>query len=75
MGLREPYQGYVLQAEPVRQGKRWAAGVVIELHEEGSIHYQPVAADPGVIYESKEEAERASIHFGKQLLDSRLASR
>jgi hypothetical protein len=75
MALRESYKGYVLQADPVRRGNRWAAGVVIELHEGDSVHYQPVSADPSVTYESKEQAERASVQFGKELLDSRLAGR
>src|SRR6266852_2358323 len=32
MALREPYKGYVLQADPVRRAGRWTARVLIELH-------------------------------------------
>ena len=32
MSLREPYKGYVLQANPVRRAGRWTARVLIELH-------------------------------------------
>ena len=72
MALREPYRGYVLQADPVRHpGGRWAARVLIELHHGCSVHYQSVSAEPEKTYPTKEEAEHASIAFGKLLLDSR----
>ncbi len=72
MAPRQPYKGYVLRADPVRgKGARWAARVVIELHHGCSVHYQPVSADPLVTYPTKAEAERASLQFGKALLDSR----
>jgi hypothetical protein len=50
------------------------ARVIIELHQGASVHYQPVSADPAVTYVTREEAERASIQFGKVLLDSRMSS-
>jgi hypothetical protein len=75
MALREAYKGYVLQADPARRGRRWAARIVIELHERAAVHYQPVSADPAVTYGTREEAERASIQFGRELLDSRPSTR
>lgn len=72
MATREPYKGYVLQADPVRRaGGEWVARVLIERHHGRSVHYQPVSADPGTTYATREEAERASIQFGRALLDSR----
>ena len=72
MAVREPYKGYVLQADPVRRaGGRWVARVVIERHHGDSVHYQQVSAEPEKTYPTKEEAERASVVFGKALLDSR----
>lgn len=71
MALREPYKGYVLQADPVRRAGRWTARVLIELHHGRSVHYQPVSADPFTTYPTRKEAEWASIQFGKALLDSR----
>jgi hypothetical protein len=75
MAIREPYKGYVLQADPVRRGGRWAARIVIELHQGAAVHYQPVSADPSVTYATRQEAERASIQFGKELVDSRSSRR
>jgi hypothetical protein len=75
MAFREAYKGYVLQADPVRRGGRWVAGIIIELHQGTAVHYQPVSADPAVTYVTREEAERASIQFGKVLLDSRMSTR
>jgi hypothetical protein len=75
MALREAYKGYVLQADPVRRSGRWLARIIIELHQGATVHYQPVSADPAVTYVTREEAERASIQFGKVLLDSRMSSR
>ena len=71
MSPREPYKGYVIQADPVRRGRRWAARVVIELHEDSSVHYQEVPDDPYVTYEDRAEAERASLRLGRAILDSR----
>jgi hypothetical protein len=71
MAFREAYKGYVLQADPVRRGGRWVAGIIIELHQGAAVHYQPVSADPAVTYVTREEAEQASIQFGKVLLDLR----
>ncbi len=72
MAPRQSYRGYVLRADPVRaKGGRWVARVVIELHHGWSVHYQPVSADPFTTYSTKAEAERASLEFGKALLDSR----
>jgi hypothetical protein len=74
MALREAYKGCILRADPVRRGGRWVARIVIELHQGTSVHYQPVSADPAVTYVTREEADRASIQFGKVLLDSRMSS-
>ena len=71
MTLREPYTGYVLQADPVRRAGRGTARVLIQLHHGRSVQYQPVPADPFTTYPTRKEAERASIQFGKALLDSR----
>ena len=68
---REAYKGYIIQSEPIPSGRRWSAGVVIELHRFGSVHYQEVADDPFRTYGTREEADRVSIAFGKALLDSR----
>jgi hypothetical protein len=70
MTLREPYKGYVLQADPARRARRWTARVIIELRKDHSVSYQSVSADPFVTYATREEAERASLQFGKALLDS-----
>jgi hypothetical protein len=75
MALRERYKGYVLQADPPGRAGRWTARVVIELDEGHSVHSQPVSADPFTTYPTREEAERASIQFGKSLLDSRPSTR
>lgn len=72
MPLREPYKGYVLRADPVkRAGGGWIARVLIERSHGRSVHYQPVSADPDKVYATHQEAERASIEFGKALVDSR----
>jgi hypothetical protein len=71
MNLREPYKGYVLSADPARCRGAFTARVVIELHERGAVHYQEVSADPFVRYGTRKEAERASLEFGKALIDSR----
>ncbi len=75
MALREPYHEYVLVANPLRHRGRWIARIIIELHEHGAVHFQRVCDDPFVTYPSREEAERASIEFGKTILDSRRAAR
>ena len=71
MGKREAYKGYIIQSDPIARGRRWSTRVVIELHQLGSVHYQEVADDPFRTYGTKEEADRASMAFGKALLDSR----
>jgi hypothetical protein len=67
----QAYKGYIIQSDPIPRGGRWSARVVIELHQLGSVHYQEVADDPFRTYETREEADRASMAFGKALLDSR----
>ena len=71
--MAEPveYKGYVLRAEPYRRGGQWVAKVIIERHDHGSVHFQPVADSPDKLYPTREEAEEASIQFGKAILDSR----
>jgi len=71
MSNRQPYKGYIIQSDPSPCGPRWRARVVIELHQFGSVHYQQVADDPSRTYVTREEADRASMAFGKALLDSR----
>ena len=71
MSNREAYKGYIIQSDPKPCGSRWSARVVIELHQSGSVHYQEVADDPFRTYGTREEADRASLAFGKVLLDSR----
>ena len=82
MKLRAPYKGYVLEADPVPADSvstadarpaagRWTARVVIELHEGDDVHFQEVLGDPTVTYGSDDEAARASLELGRQLLDSR----
>ncbi|HEV8438502.1 MAG TPA: hypothetical protein VGT40_10440 [Methylomirabilota bacterium] len=71
MALREPYKGYVLQADPVRCADRWRARVTIELHEGASVHRQLVSDDPFKTYPTRHEAEQVSLSFGRALLDSR----
>jgi hypothetical protein len=67
----EAYKGYIIQSDPIPFGARWTVRVVIELHQFDSVHYQEVADDPFRTYETREEANRASMAFGKVLLDSR----
>lgn len=71
----EPYKGYVLQADSFQRDGRWVPRVVIELHHDDSVHYQPVSADPFVTYRTKAEADRVALQFGKALLDSRPSAR
>ena len=71
MSTREAYKGYIIQSDPILFGARWIVRVVIELHQFGSVHYQEVADDPFRTYETRAEADRASMAFGKALLDSR----
>jgi hypothetical protein len=71
MMKRQAYKGYIIQSDPIPCGGRWSARVVIELHQLGSVHYQEVADDPFRTYETRDEADRASMAFGKALLDSR----
>jgi len=68
---REPYRGYVLEADPVCRAGSWRARVVIELHRHNGVHFQEVEADPDQRYGAREEAERASLAFGRAILDSR----
>jgi hypothetical protein len=60
-------------ADPVRRGGRWAARAVFEMREHGAVHFQQVADDPFVLYETRDLAERRSLEFGKALLDTRPA--
>lgn len=72
MARRVPYKGYVLVAVPYRSpAGGWIAKVVIERHQSGSVHFQPVSDAPEQTYATREEAEEASIRFGQALLDSR----
>ena len=71
MSKREAYKGYIIQSDPIPFGARGTVRVVIELHQFGSVHYQEVADDPFRAYETREEADRASMAFGKALLDTR----
>jgi hypothetical protein len=71
MKPREPYKGYVLEACPIERNGRWVAVVTIERHEGGAVHFQPVADDPFTTHATRDEAEQASLRFGKQILDSR----
>ena len=73
MRLREPYRGYIVEADPVRRGRRWAARVVFEMREHGAAHFQEVPDDPFVLYETKELAGQKSLQFGKAILDTRPA--
>jgi hypothetical protein len=68
---RLPYRGYVLHADPFRRRAGWVSRVVIELHERGGVNFQEVAGDPFVTFRTREEAEEASLGFGRTLLDSR----
>ena len=36
MRLTESYGGYIVEADPVRRGRRWAARVVFETREHGA---------------------------------------
>jgi hypothetical protein len=74
MNLREPYKGYVVEACPLERDGRWVAAVTIEMHEGHRVHFQAVSDDPSATHGSREEAERASLEFGKELLDSRPTS-
>ena len=71
MGVRQPYKGYVLEADPARRCGGIIARVVIELHTHGAVHFQEVFDDPFVRYGTWGEAEQASLQFGKTLIDSR----
>jgi hypothetical protein len=71
MARRVPYSGYLLCAAPYKRNGKWVANVVIERHDHGSVHFQPVADSPDKLYPTREEAEEASIQFGKAILDSR----
>ena len=71
MGPRESYRGYIVEANPMRRGKRWAARVVFEMREHGAAHFQQVSDDPFVLYETKELAAQRSLEFGKAILDTR----
>ncbi len=73
MKVREPYKGYVLEADPVADASsdRWTAKVVIELHEGDDVHFQEVPGDLSVTFASEEEAARASLELGRKVLDSR----
>lgn len=73
MGPRESYRGYIVEADPIRRGKRWAARVVFEMREHGAAHFQQVSDDPFVLYETKELAAEKSLQFGKAILDTRPA--
>jgi hypothetical protein len=73
MRLREPYRGYIVEADPMRRRGRWAARVVFEMREHGGSHFQEVPDDPFVLYDTKELAGRRSIQFGKAILDTRPA--
>ena len=75
MALREPYHEYVLEADPKRRGDKWQARIVIEAHEHGARHFQAVDGDPAVTYGSYDEAARASMAFGKSIIDVRLTQR
>ena len=72
MARRIPHRGYILVAAPYRTaGGRWHAQVIIERHDRGSVHFQPVSDAPEKTYATRQEAEDASISFGQALLDSR----
>jgi len=70
-GPREPYKGYILEAAPRKRGDRWTAAVIIERHDDDAAHFQEVGDDPSKTYLSRPDAERASLQFGKAMLDSR----
>jgi hypothetical protein len=65
------YRGYVLRADPARRRDAFVARVVIELHAGQAVHYQQVCGDPFVRYTTRDQAARASLDLGRQLLDSR----
>ena len=71
MARRVPHNGYLLCAAPYQRRGKWVAKVIIERHDHGSVHFQPVADSPDKLYPTREEAEEASIQFGKAVLDSR----
>ena len=45
MRLTKSYRGYIVEADPVRRGRRWAARVVFETREHGAAHFQEVPDD------------------------------
>jgi hypothetical protein len=68
-------QGFVVEADPVPRGSRWAARAVIEVRGHVGVNYQEVGDDPFVTYATREEAARASLAFGKAIVDSQVVSR
>ena len=71
MGTKESYRGFVVEADPVRRGARWAPRAVFEIHEHGAVSFQEVRGNPFETYDTREQADRASLAMGKAILDTR----
>jgi len=63
------YEGYVIQAAPLRAGEQWRlAGVIIKEGEAGNLERDFTRADT---FSSRDDAEAFSIRKGKQIIDER----
>jgi hypothetical protein len=63
------YHGHFIELIPEPDKERWVARVCIEVHTGGRterIYYR----DHTQAYGSREEAERASVDFGKRMIDN-----
>lgn len=63
------YRGHYLRLIPEPDKGKWVARVIVEVHAAGQtekIYYR----DHTQSYESREEAETASVEFGKRMIEN-----
>jgi len=64
-----PYRGHYIHLIPEPEKDRWVARVIVEVHAKGEterIYYR----DHTQSYATRDEAESASIEFGKRMIEN-----
>jgi hypothetical protein len=61
------YEGFVIQAAPIREGNQWRlCGVIVKQGDAGDLERTFTRADT---FSSREEAESFAVRKGKQIID------
>lgn len=68
--MREDYAGYVIDAKPVqrRDSGEWTVEITIEKHHGDRVEARPFSAGKPT-FKTLEDAQRASIDFGKRIIN------